>query len=298
MITREKKQLTWSSAQGGRVRSCKLCNAPGASGSFVSYRGPVFRCPNCQVYFVDYDEQTPTDQDALFYSTVDETTYRSYFEPFRKGQYRHVLQGLGLPPCASLLDVGASYGWMVEVGLELGLESYGLEPGFADCRPAVRGRIARAALDDYDPGRTFDVVTIWHVLEHLQEPLTAIRKMYDLLPTGGRLVIAVPSSDGRMFRLGLLMERLLGRKRLLNELFYFHNPNMHFFYYNETSVLQLLRYAGFNPVSARTIEAFDWTTIYRRVARPVRRQLLRLLGPLVSLSRFTRRENLIVVAQK
>jgi hypothetical protein len=52
--------------------------------------------------------------------------------------------------------------------------------------------------------------------------------------------------------------------RLMNELFYFHNPNMHFFYFNLTSVTKLLQRFGLRVCAAETIEAFEWITIHQR----------------------------------
>jgi SAM-dependent methyltransferase len=277
---------------------CEICQSKAITPSFTSVRGAVLRCLDCGVYFVDDNELTPQEQEKLFYSTIDERKYTGYFELFRKRQYYGVLESLKLKRGSSHLDVGASYGWMVEVGLDLGLDSYGLEPGDARYKRALTGRIIRASLQDYVPRRSFDLVTIWHVLEHLPEPAAAIQQLANLVADGGRLVIAVPTAEGRMFKLGLLTAKLFKSTRILNELFYFHNPNMHFFYYTENSVRELLRQVGLTVVTAQTIEAFDWTTIAQRVDSPVRRTILRLAGPFLAWSRFTSLENLIVVARK
>jgi SAM-dependent methyltransferase len=245
-------------------------------------------------------EDTPKDQDSLFYSTIDESRYTSYFEPFRKGQYRHVLRTLSLAPNTSHLDVGASYGWMVEVGLELGLDSYGLEPGAAKWKPHIADRIFRGSLEQYSrtAKKKFDVVTIWHVLEHLPDPLDAVESLAHLLGDGGTLVVAVPTTDGWMFRLALLLERWFGSQRLLGELFYFHNPNMHFFYYNARGVRTLLERFGLRVSSVETMESFDWRTINGRVVTPMIKTGLRLSGPVIAVSRFTRGENLVVTARR
>jgi 2-polyprenyl-3-methyl-5-hydroxy-6-metoxy-1,4-benzoquinol methylase len=123
------------------------------------------------------DAVAQPDQAALFYATIDEARYVDYFEPFRKGQYRQVVGALKLPSGATHLDVGASYGWMVEVGLELGLDSAGIEPGKAvPTAETVRHRIQRASLEDFaaSTDRRFDLITLWHVLEHLPEPRRAL----------------------------------------------------------------------------------------------------------------------------
>lgn len=282
------------------TKGCEVCYFRETAFVFNSKRGMIFRCLNCGVYFVVDNGLTPENQVNFFYTTIDERKYMTYFEPFRSRQYRYVLKKLNLKPESSLLDVGASYGWMVRVGMELGLDSYGLEPGVVSSDVALSKRIDHSSLQEYAQATTrrFDVITIWHVLEHLQKPVEAMGQMCQLLKAGGNLVIAVPTIDGWMFRLGLLLQRLFGRLELLNELFYFHNPNMHFFYYNEKSIKELLRQVNLKVSSVETIESFDWTTIYRRLSSPISQLFLRITGPLIALSGFTRKENLIVVARK
>ena len=48
----------------------------------------------------------------------------------------------------------------------------------------------------------FDAVTMWHVLEHLPDPLGAVVRAVDLMRPGGRLVISVPNVDSLQARFG------------------------------------------------------------------------------------------------
>jgi SAM-dependent methyltransferase len=41
----------------------------------------------------------------------------------------------------------------------------------------------------------FDVITVWHVLEHVNKPERYIKKIYDLLDAHGKLIIEVPNFD-------------------------------------------------------------------------------------------------------
>jgi 2-polyprenyl-3-methyl-5-hydroxy-6-metoxy-1,4-benzoquinol methylase len=49
------------------------------------------------------------------------------------------------------------------------------------------------------PG-SFDVITMWHSLEHVHAPLDVLREAYRLLAPGGQLLIAVPNIDSLPFR--------------------------------------------------------------------------------------------------
>lgn len=278
---------------------CVACRSSAHAPRYRSPRGVIYQCCDCGIFFVDDAGVEIPTQDKLFYSTIDEGRYRAYFEGFRSGQYRQVLTRLNPGPGKTLLDIGASYGWMVRTALDLGLDAYGVEPGEAECDRDLRDRILRSSLQEYcaTAHRQFDVVTIWHVLEHLRDPVGALSQMRSLLATDGVLVIAVPTTDGWMFRLALVL-RALGSHKLLDELFYFHNPNMHFFYPNLRSLSTLLERTGFEIMWSDVMEAFDWTAIWKRVRSPLVSLALRLLGPFIKLSRFTARENLIIVSRR
>jgi SAM-dependent methyltransferase len=48
----------------------------------------------------------------------------------------------------------------------------------------------------------FDVITMWHVLEHLPDPMAALERSHELLAPGGRLIVSVPNNDSWQARLG------------------------------------------------------------------------------------------------
>ena len=48
----------------------------------------------------------------------------------------------------------------------------------------------------------YDVITMWHVLEHLPDPFAAVRHAAELLRPGGRLVISVPNIASLQARIG------------------------------------------------------------------------------------------------
>jgi 2-polyprenyl-3-methyl-5-hydroxy-6-metoxy-1,4-benzoquinol methylase len=87
----------------------------------------------------------------------------------------------------SFLDRMHRQGWQVTgidispVAVERIREKLGLH--------ALLGSLPHKALA---PG-SFDVVTMWHSLEHVHEPLTVLREAYRLLAPGGRLLVAVPN---------------------------------------------------------------------------------------------------------
>ncbi len=112
-------------------------------------------------------------------------------------------------PAGALLDVGTGDGFFLELaGGSFTVSS--TEPSDGGCR-YLRARglpHAQGTLDEIDFGeRRFDVITLWHVLEHLHEPARALDRIHRLLAPEGILAVAVPNETLPLWR------ARLGRRR-------------------------------------------------------------------------------------
>jgi SAM-dependent methyltransferase len=107
------------------------------------------------------------------------------------------------PPRGTLLDIGAGRGRFVSSARAAGWSAKGIEP-------SARGvQAARAVYGvELDPlslaeaSGTYDAVTLWHVLEHMEDPGEALAHVASLLGPGGRLLIGVPNLASVQARIG------------------------------------------------------------------------------------------------
>lgn len=67
-------------------------------------------------------------------------------------------------------------------------------------RPLSGDFVLFKSLDEFGPEK-FDFITMFHVMEHLSDPLDVLNKLYDALSVGGRLIIEVPSADDALLSL-------------------------------------------------------------------------------------------------
>jgi SAM-dependent methyltransferase len=142
----------------------------------------------------------------------------------------------GAPAGGAVLDVGCSAGYFVEAALRRGFDARGLEPSEWLCERA-RARVGADrvvhATFEKAPLRpaSFDVVTMWDVLEHAIDPVAFLARAREALRPGGLVVLDVPARD-------TWTARLLGPRwpLLLPE---------HLFYFSRASLRIALEAAGF-----------------------------------------------------
>lgn len=91
-------------------------------------------------------------------------------------------------PRGPVLDVGAGDGTLVRAFVRHGREAVGVDPYASANHPHVRD----VELEEMDGN--WSAVIFWHSLEHLREPVRALRHAATLAAPGGVLVVAVPNA--------------------------------------------------------------------------------------------------------
>lgn len=95
-----------------------------------------------------------------------------------------------------LLDIGCGVGDFLLQIKKKGWEVSGIEPSH-EAKNIAQNRLGITLLDPSDscslPDHSFDVITMWHVLEHVDDLKTQTSELKRLLKPGGRLVIALPN---------------------------------------------------------------------------------------------------------
>lgn len=104
----------------------------------------------------------------------------------------------GLPAGARVLDVGCGRGVLLGPLADRGFDVSGVEineNAVAGADPRADVRIADRLGDAAFESGSFDQIIIWHVLEHIQDPVHTLEECRRLLRPMGRLVVAVPNID-------------------------------------------------------------------------------------------------------
>lgn len=98
----------------------------------------------------------------------------------------------------SILDIGAGTGHFLNVCQQAGWNALGLEPD-ADARAFAKKEFG-VELQSTDalhqlPTKSKDVITMWHVLEHVYELRKDVAQIVNVLKDDGVLVVAVPNRN-------------------------------------------------------------------------------------------------------
>jgi 2-polyprenyl-3-methyl-5-hydroxy-6-metoxy-1,4-benzoquinol methylase len=225
---------------------CVVCGEKRGIPTFriESIDAPVIVCPACGLGRFE-----PMLSDAEIAALYTEDYYGkpgTKFRPIverlvRAVAARHIaFLSRGLVAGARILDVGCGRGVLFGPLASKGFRVYGVEvneDAARGCDPRAEVRIAprlsQAAFDD----AMFDLVVIWHVLEHLPAPTETIAECRRILKPGGRLIIAVPNFSSAQARWS-------GPD-------WFHlDPPRHLYHFPYAALCQMVENAGFAVASS------------------------------------------------
>ncbi len=227
--------------------NCQLCANDNAE-AVASLNGFHYvRCRNCGLVYLNprpsqdylnilYKQDEAASIDAHKARPQEEELYRFRFSEKVKA-INKLQQNKG-----KLLDIGSAWGYFLKTAKEDGWDTHGVELSrvitqYSQERfnlKVFNGKLSEARF----PSGHFDAVTLWHVLEHIPDPISELAEIKRILKKDGLLAIEVPS------------ERIL-KDDLIQGKFGPENPPWHLIYYNAATLRLLLKKAGFQVIKLK-----------------------------------------------
>jgi len=232
--------------------------------------GPIVKCRRCGLVY-----QSPVPSHEEIVGAYDEVVDQRYEEE-QRGRletFRRDLAAIARhEPGGRLLDVGCHLGLFLDVARRAGWQVAGVEPS--------RWSVERARERDLDvrhgtietagfPAESFDVVTMWDVVEHLSDPLAELRRIHRLLRPNGVLALGTMNVDA-------LFPRLAGRR-------WPWYMQMHLVYFSRRTLHNMLAKAGFRVVEMSPHKRVVRLSYLVSRLEPYSRPAYRLLDRLVRL---------------
>ncbi len=193
-----------------QIKNCPVCDAETFS-EYLDLRDfflteelfHLQKCDNCGFVFTN---PRPEDKSlSKYYESPDYLSHHSQginpvqlvYQELRRINIRNKFSLIKkLVPCGRLLDIGCGTGEVLNYFKKKNWEVKGIEPS----QSARNFAIQKYGLDIEDePGLknlqkdSFDIISMWHVLEHVSDLQERIHIIYDLLKPTGYLIIALPN---------------------------------------------------------------------------------------------------------
>jgi len=247
------------------MTACLVCGSRDAARLFAasdrlyqttSREFAVVRCGGCGLVRLD-PQPSPAELRGYYpdnyWFAPDRSAASRLEEAYRRlvlrDHVRFVTQALaGVPAPGPLLDIGCGGGLFLGLMRRRGFRVAGLD--FSAEAAAIAWRRQQApvvcGMLEHSPLRpaAFAAITMFHVLEHLYDPLAYLVAAHDLLQPDGRLVVQVPNAACWQFR-------LLGRA--WNGV----DVPRHLFDFRDRDVERLLESAGFEVVRRKYFSLRD-----------------------------------------
>lgn len=206
-------------------------------------RDQVVRCRDCDLVYIN--PRPPVELIHQGYAEAVDETYVSQAEgrlhAFRKIALQ--ISQLKDPTGGRLLDVGAAAGFFLVAARKAGWQVEGIELGTW---------LAEWARERFDlpigttplqaglfPPASFDVVTLFDVLEHVEDPKQTVRCVREILKDDGLFVLSYPD-------FGSIFARLLKRH-------WWFLLSVHLFYFTRQTIRRLLEENGFEVISMQRL---------------------------------------------
>jgi SAM-dependent methyltransferase len=228
--------------------NCGICGSKLGVPKFTAYdrnfntTDRFFKIIECHTCGISQTLPLPDFSDLIQYyphiyyptGSASEMYYKNHIERFQVDKLKKIQT---YSQTGRLLDIGCGVGHFIRTALSQGYAAEGIE--FSEVAAAA-GReqwdlqiVSGDFLSSQFVPESFDIITLWQVLEHLRQPREVLLKIRSLLKPGGLLVIAVPnfaSIQAKIFR----------------DRWYHLDIPRHLFHYSPESLVKILDTCNFH----------------------------------------------------
>jgi 2-polyprenyl-3-methyl-5-hydroxy-6-metoxy-1,4-benzoquinol methylase len=226
----------------------------------------------------------------------DSTALQSHAHAARAAEFLRIVGRYTRP--GRILDVGCSAGFFLERARAEGWTTFGVEIS-NDTAELARGRgldVFTGTLEQAGFRRgSFDVVTMWDVLEHVEDPVAEIAITAEVLKEEGLLALSTPNIGGIFPRLSYRAARWTGR-------WPHPEPPHHLFQFSKATISRLLKQGGLTTIQILDRRAplsytfGDWSLLLRE---PKRLAYAAVLAPVAWVAPLVRGgDDMVVIARK
>jgi 2-polyprenyl-3-methyl-5-hydroxy-6-metoxy-1,4-benzoquinol methylase len=226
--------------------SCNLCGNASKDLVFKKDGYELVRCKSCGLLYLD-NPPNALQRERLY---SFQSGYHAELAQRTSAIVRHTAEATDNLRVLThhvrtgrLLDIGCSTGLFLNAAKTKGWDVRGIEYSQDSARiardkynlPVDQGELHADAY----PTNTFDVVTMWDVIEHLPDPRQTVATVHNILAPNGLMFLKTPNADGLFPTVSLAASRYLN--------YWGHpEPPEHLYQFSATTLTRLVNSEGFD----------------------------------------------------
>jgi 2-polyprenyl-3-methyl-5-hydroxy-6-metoxy-1,4-benzoquinol methylase len=199
-----------------QITNCPICGAqefvPFLTCKDYTVSQESFNIVSCKACNFKFTNPRPSDSEIGKYYKSE--TYVSHSDT-KKGLINRLYHAVrsrtlkqkldlisGYVSRGTILDYGCGTGMFLKTCSDAGWKSYGFEPDPDARKMSTDKDLTVVDSKEALSGKKFDIITLWHVLEHVTDLEETLQFFSDSLSDQGRLIIAVPnytSADAKYY---------------------------------------------------------------------------------------------------
>lgn len=233
---------------------CNFCSEPQFRPRFKVNGFQIVECVRCGLVYTNprlriealievYDQSYFQSDNSLVHGYVDYAAEAPLILRTFRQRWRHLLRFHGREK-GRLLDVGCAFGYLLKIAQSDGWEVAGLDASLHAVNHAqtkLQLPVQHSDLSEIPfPDHSFDIITMWDVIEHLPDPLNVLRSCWATLKPGGLFSIITPDCSS-------FSARWFGSRWVE-----YQKPHEHLYFFSRKRLPQVLESMGFRMESAGT----------------------------------------------
>lgn len=180
-------------------KTCIVCSSSQNSVIFQEFGIDILRCANCGHVFSSY--QAVENYTGYWGPDLAETQEQFWWDQAHKEMYDDFCRRFIVGKKGRLLDVGCGLGYFVKTlsgfptwevsGYEISQSAVNFARGRLGLRNIHCGRVEESNLER----NSFDIITLWDVIEHIPQPDSLLSHLAALLTKDGTLFLHTPNIE-------------------------------------------------------------------------------------------------------
>lgn len=192
------------------IKACPVCSGADSTNIITlkdhSISGETFHISQCKTCGFRYTNPIPSEdtigkyyqsENYISHSDTNKGIINKLYHLVRKQSLKSKLKlvNQASKEKGTILDIGCGTGYFLQACKEDGWKIDGMEPdpGARAIAEKNTSQTLHHEIFSIQGEKKYDVITLWHVLEHVHKLNESIQHIHKLLKDNGRLIIAVPN---------------------------------------------------------------------------------------------------------